>query len=365
MRVFRLIKHVLFSIAVILIGFGTLTASSAEAQSPVPVGVIRWDAWVGALDPNGIYAEEAISPSEFQYRVPFYGTIVNDSSVTVADATQATIDQEIQYAANAGVSYFAYDYYPNSPLESALNLYLNSSYKSSIKFCLIIGVTPWDTDSVVKSFEDSQYVKVLGDRPLMYVFSGYGEATPTQLQALVSASQAAGAGTPYVVDMQNGLGGAADANTSYAISGDGGTTSGEPFSNLVGAAQSTWQGYSQGIPLVTTGWDCRPYYLDPPPWGPDPDPGCANYFQMATPNEIADELSSAISYVQANPSRFQANTVLVYAWNELDEGGWIVPLLPQNGGTARLDAIAQVIHASSPHPSAPTGLNATVRQPGM
>jgi hypothetical protein len=42
-----------------------------------------------------------------------------------------------------------------------------------------------------------------------------------------------------------------------------------------------------------------------------------------------------------NPSAGRANTVLIYAWNETDEGGWLHPTLAE--GTARLDAIKKVL----------------------
>jgi len=37
--------------------------------------------------------------------------------------------------------------------------------------------------------------------------------------------------------------------------------------------------------------------------------------------------------------------VLIYAWNEFDEGGWLVPALPppHGEGTARIDALRKVL----------------------
>ena len=37
-----------------------------------------------------------------------------------------------------------------------------------------------------------------------------------------------------------------------------------------------------------------------------------------------------------------ANAIIIYAWNENDEGGWLIPTLSE--GTARLDAIARVLN---------------------
>ncbi len=43
----------------------------------------------------------------------------------------------------------------------------------------------------------------------------------------------------------------------------------------------------------------------------------------------------------AHPEAAEANALLIYAWNENDEGGWLVPTLGE--GSARLDAIREVL----------------------
>lgn len=45
--------------------------------------------------------------------------------------------------------------------------------------------------------------------------------------------------------------------------------------------------------------------------------------------------------LEANPEAGEAGAVIIYAWNEFDEGGWICPTLSE--GTARLDAIRKVL----------------------
>jgi len=67
------------------------------------------------------------------------------------------------------------------------------------------------------------------------------------------------------------------------------------------------------------------------------------WYQKGTPEEIAGQLADAIAYVRAEPSLNEAQSVLIFAWNEFDEGGWICPNLPSYGGTERLDAIAGVL----------------------
>jgi len=48
-----------------------------------------------------------------------------------------------------------------------------------------------------------------------------------------------------------------------------------------------------------------------------------------------------LDWLVAYPEAAEPNAVLIYAWNEFDEGGWLAPTL--GDGTARLDAIAKVL----------------------
>ena len=123
------------------------------------------------------------------------------------------------------------------------------------------------------------------------------------------------------------------------------------FSDLAKQVETGyWQLAAQSqfphIPLVTTGWDKNPRKDNPVFW----EKGHAYHSQkifpaMARPKEIAGHLSNAIKFTKANPKVCQAKSILLYAWNEYDEGGWLAPTLSSNGkpDTSRLDAIARVL----------------------
>ena len=49
-----------------------------------------------------------------------------------------------------------------------------------------------------------------------------------------------------------------------------------------------------------------------------------------TPEEIAQNLRNALTWVKNHKNATEANTILVYAWNEFDEGGWLCPTLGNN-----------------------------------
>ena len=113
------------------------------------------------------------------------------------------------------------------------------------------------------------------------------------------------------------------------------------------------------IPCVTfasAGWDTRPRNERPPSWlksevkaEPDPTPPMQQKPLIdgvtATPDQLATHVREAITWTQANRDLNPSNTVIIYAWNEHDEGGWLQPTLGADGGpnTDRIDSLSKVL----------------------
>ncbi|MEO6187316.1 MAG: hypothetical protein ABIO82_06430, partial [Ginsengibacter sp.] len=324
--------------------------NSGSAQT---VGAIRWDAWTGHSNFIGAQVETDLSPNKYHYRVPFYGTEVATDSVTINACTQSIMDQEIQYAAGAGLNYWAFVWYPASGgMDQSRKLYKSSSYKQSINYCLIVEPNNWITyislDSIVNDFKSSTYQKVLGNRPLLYLL-GYSGILKQDVDTLRARTIRAGLGTPYIVEMRvdgnfsliSTLG--LDAYTMYATTW---LTSGVPYNSLANTDIGQWNyvGQSLGLPFVpnvTSGWDNRPRHDNVLSFVADPGPD--SWVQQATPAEITSHITDAKNWNAANPSVAVANTVIVYAWNEFDEGGWLCPNLPNYIGTARTTAISSIL----------------------
>lgn len=334
----------------------------AHAANPnhTLVGAIRWDAWVGNTptfgdtDPThwiGHQVEKTLGPNQFHFRLPFFATETGSDAVQISETTQPVMDQDITYAHNAGIDYWAFDWYNDGTgLDIARKLYLSSALKSEIHFCIIAGANgPSFTDANIAEwvgyFKDPSYQTVLNGRPLVYIFGGTSSTSASDVTNLRNAAAAANLPNPYIVVM----GSASDANTlgtdavsSYNSAGN----NGEPYANLAANDVAGWNNdrstSAKVIPWVTTGWDNRPRYLNPVSWetvGPN------DWVQTATPLEIAGHLQSAINWAQSNPTVDEANAVLMYAWNENDEGGWIQPTL--YSGTDRLDAIQNVLNPAA------------------
>lgn len=365
----RRLKWLLSITAAVLIAAGLVPvaalpqAQQAYAANPnhTLVGAIRWDAWVGTMNTDGVGApqvglqvEKTLGPNKYHFRLPYFGVETGTNSVTARQLTQASMDQDIAFAKYAGVDYWAFCYYPDgSGMDTGRNLYDSSTHKNDVKYTYILGTGDLPStkfDWLVSKFQESNYQKVLGGRPLLYIFGGTGGYSAADMTSIRNKATAAGLANPYIVvmsDNSSGASSAADAVGADAISayntwmGGGGA-----YSGLMTEDQNRWNTHKatgkKVIPWVSTGIDTRPRYDNPVSWM---TVGSNDWVATATPTEIASNLTNALNWVGSNSSTAEANAVIMYAWNEYDEGGWIAPTLYD--GTARLDAIKNVLKPSA------------------
>ncbi len=347
---------------VVLLLVASCTRSLAQTPAKPIIGAIRWDGWW-----SGAKYETNLNDEQWRDRLPFYAKVKLDASVEVRSDTPKVMDKEIDYARHGGIDFWAFCYYhPRSWREAdrfnyGWQLYLSSKKRLKPNFCFILQggshmgpkeEWPQTADQFVRMFQMTSYQKVCGNRPLLFVFSCENIAPMfgSEIEAhkafdlLRSKSRAAGAGDPYVVAQVFSASDGAkyldafgwNAISSYSAPG-GGEHREYPYSSLAEANPGYWERFratgKQVIPTVNAGWDGRPrltelsiakYYSGP-------------WYTMPTPAELADNLRSAVAWNRANQANAEANMVLIYAWNETDEGGWLVPTRKE--GTKRLDAI--------------------------
>jgi hypothetical protein len=94
------------------------------------------------------------------------------------------------------------------------------------------------------------------------------------------------------------------------------------------------------VPILNVGWDVRPRWQDSElmkRYHGSEQP----YYNPPTATELTRHVQAAVDWTIANPKSAKAQTILIYAWNESDEGGWLVPTLSE--GNARLEAIGSVL----------------------
>jgi hypothetical protein len=343
-----------------------------NAASAPAVGAIRWDAWYGDIDPVGRYVQQALAPAKWRYRLPFFAVEDGPLTVRINGNTSAVMEQELAYAEQFGIDFWAFVAYPPpSNMFYAQQLYLhvtNVTQNTKVKFCLVMDgnqlqVLERDIPRIVDYFQLPTYQTVLGGRPLVFTFISKDWAAAS-LAAMVNATTEAGLPAPYIVAMGWGspmaqmtlakkLGAQAISQYAFigsAVNGTGPEVPGHPLSYANNAAQELrhWEDAAAAgaevLPCITAGWDPRPREVHAPPWSNGAaSPGCnvsgraLCYVHDPTMSELTVQTRRVTDWVRASPGAAKANAVLFSAWNEHDEGHWICPSL-QNG-TQKLEAI--------------------------
>ena len=156
--------------------FSALPALHA-ADAPPIVGAIRWDGWYG--DGSVTKAVEAsLGQPKYHFRLPWFARVVSEGKVSINGDSQVIMDQEIGYAAQAGLNYWVFlDYLDEAPgMSIGLNRYLAAKDKKGIRYCLVeegarldkAGVKAWSR--LVDHFRHPDYQTVLDGRPLLCLF---------------------------------------------------------------------------------------------------------------------------------------------------------------------------------------------------
>ena len=266
-----------------------------------------------------------LGPSQWRYRLPFYGTQVNSTTVAMNEATQTVMDQEIAYAVAAGLNYWAFNHYLNEG-RASLNLYLSSSLKSQIKYALqLAGMHPTERADAVALMSvapaKDTYLTVLSGRPVVFLQSwtfpslGYtkaGQVDPFRAEILAATGK-----NPYFVCQHfTASQTAADVTTygcdaigTYAYSGGGpGPLVEHSWATFTAETRAAWNAYAAtGRPTVITvrtGWDRRPITGS----------NAGRWVTYATPTEIAGQLQAALNWVETHQAAAAVpNLIQIYA----------------------------------------------------
>jgi len=382
--------------------------SKPESNRPL-VGVIRWDGYNGSPVVTQKQEMGFLKPEKWHSRAPWFFRKTGDPARPLEFNTkydkkviQETTDEEIKYAAAAGIDYWAFCYYAKYKggwqLRDNLEAYLASPLKSRVKASLILlgnhvgtGLSPaasaapdavrkdWENlvNEIVPLLRDPSYQKVCDGRPLVYLMQpedfskslGDPSEKGASVEHLRSAvtylrerSQAAGAGDPYVVGMNSGgiwsamYVDKAGLNAVSAYRPDfGGTPAGTPYAHLWGNIRDKFINGGSGIgnnpnceivvPLMSGASHEPRHESKPEQFGPD------HYCEPAA-GEFKSHVLSGLDWAYANKKNCPAQSVLIYAWNEHSEGGFICPTMGEPPGykpnTRLLDELGAAIREWKP-----------------
>lgn len=364
---------ILFTCALCLTGCAEDKVAT-ETAPPIKLGAYYFAGWAGKCPYDNGTTENAwakgmpthftkMLATEFSGREPIWGW---------RDDTQAIMEQQIDLAADNGIAFFSYCWYwsdNKGPINASaiekdskhqpMYMFMNAKNNARMEFCLlvanhsgheIVGTEAWKQAAdfwVTKYFKHPRYLKSEG-KPVVTIFLPNG-ADKAGLAYLQEA--AIKAGFPGV--LVAGCGNCSTANgfqaqTLYNTKPKDGLnlTDIYPFKSLSDWNISVWNRTDRPnmpyIPCATAGWDCRPWEAkngDGFGQGSTVTP----HFQRGTPGEFEQYIREMADWMEANPYKTTKDRLgLVYAWNEIGEGGWLVPCKDDPEG-AYLKAIRNVV----------------------
>ena len=329
------------------------------------VGVINWDCGLPSTTFFGGYACKSLGPKHFRDRTPYYAVETAPDAIEMPERTKWDFDDELRHAITAGIDYFAYCWYDRTPTEGHVTdgdaktadghlqeltkarlMHLASDLKSQIGLCAILVTShPYsdtELEELLKTMQEPYYEKVEG-RPIVYLFPGAWEPLLERLQMLC---QAAGYVRPYAVLLERWETPPEQLAKVDALSDYSGMLTGTTWEELV---EDMNRGndfrVAQGKPVIphfATGWDPSPRIEHPVPWCSYP---ALNYAAAASPEQLLNGARQFKEWLQAHADACPTGQLLVFAWNEFEEGGWICPTWKPNGcpDTARRDAFAEMV----------------------
>jgi len=275
-------------------------------------------------------------------------------------STPEAMKDQIDLAADAGLSFFSFDwYYPDydhqhfreDPLNHALSLYLAAPNKDRLKFCLLIsnhagqeiGPSDWPavTDEWVRLFGQSGYLQVAGNpyiaffdlRSLIRLF-GSKDAVHQAMDELRSKARQAGQPgvtiaacvSPNAQAVQEAKDCGFDMVTGYNYPNPGYRNQLMQYhvDSLASFGKYVWNKFHHTdlpyIPVATLNWDPRPWANG------------NNWYSKATrfngynANTVYKAVRALSDWINNNPGDTPSDRIgLLYAWNEYGEGAWLTP----------------------------------------
>lgn len=341
----------------ILTLIGPFSAARAEGvPAHVPIGAIRWDNWH-----NESPEKEVLGKAGAEKRLPFFALRNAKGELLLNGDIEPVQLAEIAYAQAMGLDYFLFGYYPEtgswgrSPrvflgLNRALSTFLGLPDRRGMKFALLINqlFPVADIDDVagsigeiaahpdyLKTFEGAVPIFILGHDGLDWRrFFGTDAEARRAVEAIRSAVRTKSGRDSVLILMHWDAAQAKAAIGRYGLDMMSSYAQAPPrrgvetsFSECHAGTRRAWDNALRAevplVPNVTLGWDPRPRDKVPAHVGTPPRPSawCAEA-SAAELRQAFDEATRLATRPGANPA---FRSIVVYAWNEFTEGGWMAP----------------------------------------
>lgn len=303
-------------------------------ESHILFGTYYYDGWSGENSSKEDWANNAPRmltkkmKFEFPEREPIWGWRNDDIAI---------MERQIDLASKNGIDFFAFCWYwsddmgsfnenavKTNPRHVSLNMFMKAKNKNKMKFCILIanhsGASIESEGNWRKAieylsdtyFSDSQYLSVDNKPVVMYFLPHQAQPFVPSMKD-VAVSQ--GFKGIYTMCCGNYLP-SFDAMTWYNTFESSNQSIAHEYSQLLTYIKNQWTRWPDTIninPLCSVGWDRRPWE----------DIETSVYYINKTPKRFCELLKNAIDFVYStdNPNPI----VMIYAWNELGEGGYLVP----------------------------------------
>ncbi|RZN33377.1 hypothetical protein CWO90_09835 [Bradyrhizobium sp. Leo121] len=338
----------------------------ALAGDDVLIGALRWDNWTSKSPEVKVLAQP-----EWKDRVPFFARYDEQGHLTISGDMDNVLTAEVAYAYSAGIDYFVFGFYPETgswgrnvtdslALNRALATYLRLKDRKGIRFAVSLNQSFPEQDvadiseSIAAFVADKGYVRTANGSAPLFVFTqnpkGWGavygsdEAARRVVQQIKKrVYEKSGVNLLFILEYPDPAVAAEQARKTGMDMASAYSTFSPPrpgehvFSDCVANNSNYWGRASNAgfpfVPNVTLGWDPRP--RDSVRVREGKEPQVKSWCDPPRDNNLKQLLQSAFHAVASQPGPLPFRSVLVYAWNEFTEGGWLAPTW--NGGTAKLD----------------------------
>jgi hypothetical protein len=346
--------------------------TEAGPAADVLVGAIRWDNW--RLD--SAHAEVLDDPA-LRARIPYFAMRLPDGKLGFPGDLEHVLHADVRYARAGGLDYFIFGYYLDTgswrrdktraqALNRAFRSYLNLPDRAGVRFALSFNYSfPAEdiddvSDVIISVVDHPDHVRTHdGALPVFFFTPNVGrwaeglggdEKAAAALAEIRDRVARATGNRLYTIALlfRIGEGGPRairmgfDALSTYA-NGTGPGGKAVPYAACAASARRFWKRagiHPAGfLPTVSMGWDYRPMLKRPQEQAHrDPNP---SWCESATDAEWSEQVRLAVGEAAANPRNGPFKSVVVYAWNEFSEGGWLAPTVGE--GTRRVDVLARAL----------------------